>query len=115
MKLIDVDTLDDYLGKWADDFYENPENSDADFMDGYCMTLNRIHSGAFPEVDAIPFKWTPCSERLPEEVGTYLVTVNFHGRIYVCMDNFLPSGWELMGWTRLAWAKMPQPYKGETE
>ena len=66
-------------------------------------------------VDAIPFKWIPCSERLPEEVGTYLVTVNFHGHIYVCMDNFLPSGWEEIGWTRLAWAKVPEPYKGETE
>ena len=66
-------------------------------------------------VDAVPFKWTPCSERLPEEIGTYLVTVNFHGHIYVCMDNFLPSGWEEIGWTRLAWAKVPEPYKGETE
>ena len=57
MKLIDADTLDDYLGKWADDFYENPENSDADFMDGYCMTMNRIQSSAVPTVDAIPVEW----------------------------------------------------------
>lgn len=57
MRLIDADTLDDYLGKWADDFYENPENSDADFMDGYCMTMNRIYSGAVPTVDAIPVNW----------------------------------------------------------
>lgn len=68
-------------------------------------------------VDAIPFKWTPCSERLPEEVGTYLVTINYHGNTYVCMDNFLPSGWGLTGWTGLAtilaWAKVPEPYKGE--
>ena len=69
-----------------------------------------------PAVDAIPFKWTPCSERLPEEIGTYLVTINYHGYIYVCMDNFHPSGWgwDAIGLTRLAWAKVPDPYKGET-
>lgn len=57
MKLINADTLDDYLGKWADDFYENPENSDADFMDGYCMTMNRIQSSAVPTVDAVPVSY----------------------------------------------------------
>lgn len=57
MRLINVDTLDNYLGKWADDFYENPENSDADFMDGYCMTMNHIQSSAVPTVDAIPIEW----------------------------------------------------------
>lgn len=55
-RLINVDTLDNYLGKWADNFYDNPENSDADFMDGYCMTLNRIYSGAVPVVDAEPIR-----------------------------------------------------------
>ena len=68
-------------------------------------------------VDAIPFKWIPCSEQLPEEVGTYLVTINYHGNTYVYIDNFHPSGWEwdAIGLTRLAWAKVPEPYKGETE
>ena len=70
MRLIDVDTLDDYLGKWADDFYENPENSDADFMDGYCMTLNRIHSGAVPEVDAVPIEWLRSKYPLHGVYGT---------------------------------------------
>lgn len=80
MKLIDVDTLDDYLGKWADDFYENPENSDADFMDGYCMTLNRIHSGAVPEVGAIPIEW----------INHYMDTELTKGTLfYSCMREFM--------------------------
>lgn len=57
MRLIDSDTIDDYLGEWAEEFYKKAENADADFMDGYCMTLNKIPSIMVPTVDAIPVEW----------------------------------------------------------
>ena len=98
-------------------FYDDEWSTIHDYEDRLAIVKSFVDP--VPTVDAIPFKWTPCSERLPEETGTYLVTINYHGNTYVSMDNFSPSGWELTGWTglatRLAWAKVPEPYKGETE
>lgn len=109
-ELLEVDSYyDGWI--WLNDWWEGePEIALIDFFP--------VSEACNPK-NVVPFKWTPCSERLPEETGTYLVTINYHGNTYVSMDNFSPSGWELTGWTglatRLAWAKVPEPYKGETE
>ena len=127
MRLIDVDVLIENLE--YDVELDARALDDADLLIGINRDLAQFDKDCkqnavdmlkkAPTVDAIPFKWTPCSERLPKETGTYLVTINYHGNTYVSMDNFSPSGWELTGWTglatRLAWAKVPEPYKGETE
>ena len=69
MRLIDTDTIDDYLGEWAEEFYKKAENADADFMDGYCMTINRIQSSKVATVDAIPISFINQLIELSRKVG----------------------------------------------
>ncbi len=52
-------------------------------------------------------KWIPVSERLPEEKGMYLVTV----QDYVLMEQWSGTGWWATRPT--AWMPLPEPYKGE--
>lgn len=59
-------------------------------------------------------QWIPCSERLPDHTGTYLVTT------IVAVDKYVTTGWYSTkgGWicdgcTVLAWTPLPEPYKEE--
>lgn len=70
-------------------------------------------------------KWIPCSERLPDKNGEYLVT--YRDDIvenYVIVRNFYNGKFEPMPWSEkhigrkvLAWQPLPEPYqpKGEGE
>ena len=58
--------------------------------------------------------WIPCSERLPEEEGMYLITSNLFGSLEVQyvfysenVQMFVCNG------TPVAWMTLPEPYKGE--
>ena len=72
----------------------------------------------YATLDIAATKWVPCSERLPDEEGYYLVTLgneNFPDRdveIVAIMDG----DWD---WNPveeiLAWRKLPEPYKGDEE
>ena len=66
-----------------------------------------------PTVEAEPH-WIPCSERLPEKVGVYLVT-DHKGDVvrYVFFDSETSKDY----WKRCAtaWMPVPEPYKGETD
>lgn len=59
-------------------------------------------------------QWIPCSERLPEKTGTYLVTFDNGYRIGVSSLRYYA---EIGGWsavsrvTILAWMPLPEPYK----
>ena len=62
-------------------------------------------------------QWIPCSEKLPEEDGDYLVTFSLMGvnfPIEVCAyedgkwDKYLYDG-------VLAWMPLPKPYEGRKE
>ena len=62
-------------------------------------------------------KWVPCSERLPEESGLYLVTVpsdrisKVHSRYFnECGEGSFWSGNSLS--KVVAWMPLPSPYKG---
>lgn len=67
-------------------------------------------------------QWIPCSEKLPEKEGRYLVTVN-KGNEKCVEDDFFyfryftkdgtPS-WYL-GEDVVAWMPIPEPYKSEVE
>lgn len=74
-------------------------------------------------------KWIPCSERLPEEYGNYLATMD-DGDVQECSYSpekdkpYFRGGWSTCdadGITFLdiaevvAWKTMPKPYKGEEE
>lgn len=58
--------------------------------------------------------WIPCSERLPEEEGMYLITSNLFGSLEVQyvfysenVQMFVCNG------TPVAWMPLPEPYKVE--
>ena len=59
--------------------------------------------------------WIPCSERLPNKSGWYVVTVCGHERIV----DVLPynSGWNGVTTKQevVAWMPLPEPYKQKTE
>ena len=56
-------------------------------------------------------KWIPCSERLPDTNGDYLVT----GRQGAVNKRRFEDGRWYGNWAVLAWMPLPEPYKGEQE
>lgn len=56
-------------------------------------------------------KWIPCSERLPEEYGHYLVTATHEGELIVISDDYYSYGWDDFGDSVIAWKELPKPYK----
>ena len=54
--------------------------------------------------------WIPCSERLPEESGHYLICDN-RGRIYEC--TYLANMWLIAAPSIdvIAWQPLPEPFK----
>lgn len=64
-------------------------------------------------------KWIPCSERLPKEDGSYLVSGKWEsGKESVgdcefsVEDGYFQTAWNF---DVLAWMPLPEPYKGVTE
>lgn len=62
-------------------------------------------------------KWIPCSEKLPEESGYYIVTAHDgagHRTTFVKYQKKAKS-WDLTGarsyWRVIAWMTLPKPYK----
>ena len=61
-------------------------------------------------------QWIPCSERLPEKDGYYLVTLNFE------WGKEIEMGWLFNGeWLNpnshvtVAWCELPEPWEGSRE
>lgn len=58
-------------------------------------------------------EWIPCSERLPETEGDYLITFRL-GYLPLEVCYFEADGWTLFEHDEvLAWMELPEPYKGE--
>jgi hypothetical protein len=68
-----------------------------------------------------PYKWIPVSESLPEDVGTYLVTLEYkeHGKgITTLWYHGKEIGWDVflsVAYVVVAWLPLPKPYKAESE
>lgn len=60
-------------------------------------------------------QWIPCSERLPEKDGRYMVANTQIGAYAVDFDCFLNGGEWLYDLGVVAWMPLPEPYKGEQE
>ena len=63
-------------------------------------------------------QWIPCSERLPEESGEYLVSGKWEsGKVavgdceYLAEDGYFSTAWNF---DVLAWMPLPECYKGES-
>lgn len=93
-----------------------------------CILNKALHKGAITqgERDKIvrklnEWQWIPCSERLPEEKGEYLVTYhpcywdNVEDEIKVGIDTFRGrTTWAKKKFQRvIAWMPLPEPYKEE--
>lgn len=62
-------------------------------------------------------QWIPCSERLPEESGSYIVSGKWaSGKVavgdceYSKDDGYFRTAWNF---DVIAWMPLPEPYKGE--
>ena len=76
-------------------------------------------------------RWIPCTERLPEDGDTYLVTIEYNGEVigvdaasYSPVDGYIDKHWETFNdWKEdddscyhvTAWMPLPEPYKAESE
>ena len=70
-------------------------------------------------------EWIPCSERLPDKSGEYLITGLHHGgdklteELWIQVDQFDKDGsdnpyqWWHFDEKVIAWMPLPEPYKGE--
>ena len=74
-------------------------------LKGVIEVLNRMPSAQ---------QWIPCSERLPEEDGLYLVTTS-KGQVQVHVFNHNGNSEEYWMRCNKAWMSLPKPYKGETD
>lgn len=72
-------------------------------------------------------KWIPCSERLPEEDGQYLITVKYkhvndsYEDIYAEHGEWYDGRWDMFCFGHcgevediIAWMPLPEPYKKDT-
>lgn len=66
-------------------------------------------------------EWIPCSERFPEESGTYIVNAIENHIVHVTFAKWMPrmKRWNLTGsrsyWKVTAWQPLPEPYRPEKE
>lgn len=62
-------------------------------------------------------RWIPCSERLPEHGGRYLISVLDGINRRTTVASYLPrcKAWTMTGrmayWKVIAWLPLPEPYK----
>lgn len=110
MRLIDADALKRYIP------------TRMDMQDLYLPVHFRTLIDEQPTVDAVP-KWIPCSERLPESYGKYIVTRgNSVYGIYVNMLRYFEEDnpcWYFYDSEYgdcpvddvIAWMPLPEPYK----
>ena len=83
-----------------------PEVWNESYEKGFCDAINRVID--LPSAQ----QWIPCSERMPEEIGSYPVwTAPGFG------NHFSTSYWDGKEWTLrvVAWMPLPEPYKEETD
>lgn len=61
-------------------------------------------------------EWIPCSERLPNESGTYIVNAVENSIVHVTFAKWMPrmKKWNFSGsrsyWKVSAWTPLPEPY-----
>lgn len=62
-------------------------------------------------------RWIPCSERLPEEDGRFLVFLPDRKGTFMCADflsgKWYPDDYECTSNHVIAWMPLPKPYKEE--
>lgn len=108
MRLIDADSLKDFI----DCGHLRPPTELCFSELDVCNIIDKRTTIEMPS-------WIPCSERLPEVSGKYLVTVkwsndNENEHIYITTSWY--KEWDDVGWdwsefNVIAWRPLPEPYK----
>lgn len=121
MRLIDADALVSALNNGR---LKEQTGRAVPFNAGVAFALTMVEYA--PTIDAVP-RWIPCEERLPEDYGLYIATMN-DGSVQEC--SYVPTDYGdvlLNGWSTceasgfkvlnetdvLAWMPPPEPYEGE--
>lgn len=78
-------------------------------------------------IEALPSAqlWIPCSERLPKQIGDYLITIRQSYNDSICYDTDVATfegSWvtfndwdEGFGFDIVAWCDLPKPYKEDEQ
>ena len=123
MRLIDADAVANHLKERLIETAINNVGIMASADDVYReMAKNRIDVW----IDELPTaepQWIPCSEKVPEKVGEYIVTDDSGGLKCINISHFYPDAAPINGddmrWDYInvtAWMPLPKPYKeGEKE
>ena len=105
---------------WDDELSE-PEKEELDYaIHGFVMAYKEM-------IEALPSaqpeqRWIPCNERLPEQYGNYLVSIEGEEPDIGTINPNDPRGWSLCDangfhWASdkmlnvTAWMPLPEPYK----
>ena len=69
-----------------------------------------------PSAQHMESRWIPVSERLPEEMGTYMTTIDYgeHGLV-TGQRYYYGRGLKWNDECVIAWMPLPNPYKTESE
>ena len=79
-----------------------------------------MNEGDMVDMEVKPNEWIPCSERLPDDSDSYLITTSWgdveqiwfaHKKDY----NITESEWRETDDNPVAWMPLPEPYKGGDE
>lgn len=120
MRLVDADAFKKILSE-----HEMEHDKRRSFDDYACGAAN-AYEYAGDLLDEMPTverpQWIPCSERLPEKVGNYLVS-DIYGNVYSSYFDYLKEKKcfvyddDLFDLTEddtvVAWKPLPEPYKKE--
>ena len=93
---------------------------DCEDIKGYAYKQMEEAINAIPSADRPQWEWIPCSERLPEKEGEYLVTICaiyfevFHRFISTLYFNprTNPNWFGYLNDEIVAWAYLPEPWEG---
>ena len=108
--------MDEYLIRPSDAI-----NAAIEAMDKHCNGYNSFRDMRIRKaIEGVPSagrpqEWIPCSERLPEKDGFYLVTITDGEQIAVCKMPFVEFEWK-DNWFDdevIAWMPLPSAYQRE--
>lgn len=105
--MIDEKKLIEGLEEWRDETY--PMESD--------IVTDVI---GFIEEQPKANEWIPCSERLPDVEGCYIVTLTSYDGDHTCISLFNPKNpLDVKFWNEgldvIAWRPLPEPWEGGQE
>lgn len=123
MRLIDADELRKNVLKWMPSDPCGKEEKEFPFETDICVSM-------IMEIDETPTivseqNWILCSERMPDKMGDYLVTLCDDGRTWVevaLWNETFGGRWQVVLYNDvdysdisnvIAWMPLPEPYQAE--